>query len=530
METSRSITENSFYLQVKITESFVWSVDYVAEKIRTSRQEGEDIDKFVVVYFDYAGEHDVPPKLDVAIRYPLMNDILSLYCHLHSVKWETMVGNALDSSLDSGDQMELVDRENNNQVDAGQVLSYNGLTKDTFTETSAGRELQEAIDAAKNFFKENPDWLGETLEVVGNVATPTPNQKRAHEKEGENGKREEGSTTDGSESPDNQTISQESSPTKIKVESKSSEDPAYKERQKRRMKEEEMSLDLLQDEKKIGEITLDKVNGKQIPSTLTNGHAPPRKSISLVETTANHSLSSNQFQVNGVSIPGEKSYPGKISRTVSNPNDGDLLRKEFQLNSPDFNKIRNPTEKHRNSKSQSSTTLQKMNGQYTSDDSILSNGLDEDLQLKEDVEFIQNYDVHHAGNHIPTIPPLQSLQTKSLGQPQLAQPVQHLNDLDPIVLDLDLSEYTPPEDFITLANQLDDNHGRVHNGLVNRLDETSVAIDNSQDNEGFVNPIFDTNANKLGVKSLNHFVIDFVDPSVKQKPDPPLNRSNSSST
>lgn len=531
METSRSITESCFYLQVKITESFVWSVDYVAEKIRTSRQEGEDIDKFVVVYFDYAGEHDVPPKLDVAIRYPLMTDILSLYCHLHNVKWETMVGNAPDSLLDSGDQMELVDRENNNEVDTGHVLSCNGLTEDTFTQTSAGRELQEAINVAKNFFKENPDWLGETLEAVGNMATPTPNQKnQAHEKEGENGKREEGSTTGGSKSPDNRTNSQESSPTKSNVESENSEDPAYKERQKRRIKEEEMNLDLLEDEKKIGEITPDKVNGKQIPSTLTNGHAPPRKSISLVETTANHSSLSNQFQSNGVSIPGEKSNPGKLTRTVSNPNDGDMLRKEFQLNSPDFNKIRNPTEKRKNSKSQNGTTLQEMNGQYTSDDSILSNGLDEDLQLKEDIEFIQNYDVHHAGNQIPTIPPLENLQNKSLGQPQLAQPVQHLNDLDPIVLDLDLSEYTPPEDFITLANQLDDSRGKAHNGLMSGLHETSVAIDDSQEKGGFVNPIFDTNANKLGVKSMNHFVIDFVDPSLKQKPDPSLNHSNSFST
>ena len=510
----------------------------MAEKIRTSRQAGEDIDKFIVVYFDYAGEHDVPPKLDVAIRYPLMNDMLSLYCHLHGVKWETMVGNTPDSYLDSGDQMELVDTENN-KVDADKVLSYNGLTEDTFTQTPAGYELLEAINAAKKFFKENPDWLGETLEAVGNVATtPTPNHKnKVNEKEGENGneKREE-SLTDDSESPDNQTNSQESSPTKSKVDSESSEDSTYKERQKRRMKEEEMQLDLLQipDETKNGEISPEKVNGKSISSAVPNGHVPPQKSISLIDFPENHSSLSNQPQSNGVNGQGENSYTRKISRTISNPNDGDVLRKEFQLNSPDFNRIRNANEKRRNSKSQNNNTpLQKMNAQYTSDDSILSNGIDDDLQLKKDIEFIQNYDVRraHVHNDIPPIPPLQNLHTKSPGQPS-----QHSNDLDPIVLDLDLSEYTPPEDFITLANQLEENHGnKASNGLVNGLDETTVTIETSgdilQDKDGFVNPIFDTNANKLGVKSMNHFVIDFVDPSVKQKLDPPpLNRSCSSST
>ncbi len=70
---------------MEITESFAWSVDYVAEKMRTGRQGGgrgqddapdppstseeEYPDKYIVVYFEYAGENDVPPKLDVAVRF-----------------------------------------------------------------------------------------------------------------------------------------------------------------------------------------------------------------------------------------------------------------------------------------------------------------------------------------------------------------------------------------------------------------------------------------------------------------------------
>ena len=239
---------STVYFQVKITESCVWSVDYVAEKIRISRQAGEDIDKFIVVYFDYAGEHDVPPKLDVAIRYTLMNDMRSLYCHLHGVKWETMAGTAPDSLLDSGDQMELVDRENNNKVEAGQVVSSSGVTHDTFTQTQTGGELLEAINAAKKFFKENPDWLGEILEAVGNAATPSPNPKnKVNGKEEQSEvKQDEGSTTDGTKSPESQTDSQESSPSKNIGENHNTEDLTYKERQKRRMKEEEKHLDLLQ--------------------------------------------------------------------------------------------------------------------------------------------------------------------------------------------------------------------------------------------------------------------------------------------
>ena len=539
---------NLHIIQVTITESFAWSVDYVAEKIRISRQAGEDIDKFIVVYFDYAGEHDVPPKLDVAIRYTLMNDMLSLYCHLHGVKWETMAATAPDSLLDSSDQMELVDRENNNKVEAGQVVSSNGVTHDTFTQTQTGGELLEAINAAKKFFKEKPDWLGEILEAVGNAATPSPNPKNkvSGKEDRSEVKQDENSTTEGTKSPETQTDSQESSPTKNVGENGGTEDPTYKERQKRRMKEEEKYLDLLQlDEKKQetnGETSKENENEKSSP--VINGRVPPpppQKSISLVDLPVNHSPLFNQRQDNSVDIPiDNKSFPGKLSRTVSNPNDGDLLRKELQLNSPDFNKTRNPNEKRRNSKSQSNTTLQRMNAQCKSDDSILSNGLDDD-ELQKDIEFIQNFDAHHAHVHNqcpPSLPPLQTLNTAAtIAPPILGQPSKTSNDLDPIVLDLDLSEYTPPEDFITLANQFESNHGNAgnhdSNGFVNELDNTAINMETNgnadQDNTGFVNPVFDSNANKLGVKSMNHFVIDFVDPSVKHKPEQ-LKRTSSTSS
>ena len=512
-------------------------MDYVAEKIRISRQAGEDIDKFIVVYFDYAKESDVPPKLEVAVRYTLMGDMLSLYCHLHGLKWETMAGTTQDSLLDAGDQMELVDRENNNKVEAEQVVSSNGVTSDTFTQTQTGAELMDAITAANTFFKDNPNWLDEILEPVGNAATPSPNPKnKVSGKEDQNEvKQEVSSPPEVRKTPQNQNEAQESTPAK----KSDKEDLEYKERQKRRMKEEEMQLDLLQTngENKVSESVSDKSvsvnNGLSAP--------PPQKSVSLVDIPVNQTSSFNQRQDNnsGDSPPNNMSFPRKLSRTVSSPNDGDLMRKELQLNSPDFNANRNQSEKRRNSKSQTNGgTLQRLNAQYASDESILSNGADDDLELKKDIEFIQNFDAHHAQVHNrcpPIIPPLQSANSSSLAPHILCQPTRPSNDLDPIVLEIDLSEYTPPEDFITLANQLENNRSNGHdsNGLVNGFDNTAITMEtsgsDSDDNTGFVNPIYDTNANKLGVKSLNHFVIDFVDPSVKQKPEQ-LKRSSSTSS
>ena len=506
-------------------------MDYVAEKLRTSRQAGEDIDKYIVVYFDYAGESDVPPKLDVAIRYQLMSDILNLYCHLHGIKCEIMAGNSLDSLLDSSDQMELVDRGNSDDVDGGQVLSYNGFTEDTFSQTEAGDELRDAIVHARTFFKENPDWIGEILEAVGSTATPTLNQKDNGLRKEEKGKLDNSSTSEETESQDNPTDAQESSPDKNKTEM---EDPAYIERLKRRMKEKQQDLLQVEDGQKKQETSTENVNDKNIQSSVTNGFMT-HKSSSLGNLPVSHSSSSSELPDDDVVIPDDKPLPRKLSRTISNPNDGDILRKEFQLNSPDVQKKRNTNEKCRNSRSHTGTALQKMNSELLCNESILSDGSDDDLQLKRDIEFIQNYDVHHAPvhNHGTPIQPLQTLD-KPLQQ-ILGQPVQRSDNLDPIVLDLDLSEYTPPEDFITLENHVE-NGGNINNdcnGHVNGLHETAVTVepccDSNIDTKGYPNPFVDNNANKLGVTSMNHFVIDFVDPSVKRKPDP-MHHSKSSTT
>lgn len=131
-----------------VADVFSWSVDYVAEKIRIARAAGESVDKYVVVYFDYAGESDIPHKMDTAKRFCLMKDFFQLYCHIQGLK----------------PQMD--ERE-------GEI---NGVTAESYNRTESGKDLEKCINETKTFFQENPDWLGEILEPLTPEKNNTENK------------------------------------------------------------------------------------------------------------------------------------------------------------------------------------------------------------------------------------------------------------------------------------------------------------------------------------------------------------------
>ena len=122
-----------------LPDVFAWGVDHVAEKIRTAQTDSDSKSRYITVYFDYAGKSDIPPKLEVTKRFCLMKDIYSLYCHLHRLK------------QDGG---------NNGPPPKC------GVTYETFTKTEEGRQLNDSLIDAKHFFRDNPNWLGQTLEAV----------------------------------------------------------------------------------------------------------------------------------------------------------------------------------------------------------------------------------------------------------------------------------------------------------------------------------------------------------------------------
>ena len=125
-----------------IQDFFTSAVDHVTEKMQTTANEGETLAQFLVVYFDYAGPSDVPPKLDRAKSYCLMRDIFAVYCHLHGFN-----------------------------VEKCKETDYTGLTADTYTRTETGRQLHHALQSAYTFFEKHPEWLGRILEPLSSPAT-----------------------------------------------------------------------------------------------------------------------------------------------------------------------------------------------------------------------------------------------------------------------------------------------------------------------------------------------------------------------
>ena len=525
-----------------------------------------------MVYFDYAGESDVPPKLDIAVKYSLMQDIVRLYCHLHGVKYETMVGNAADSLLEQGDQVELVETgSHGNKMDAGHVTSYNGVTLETYTQTSSGNDLFDAITSAKTFFKENPDWIGQILEPISGKSSKSKNKDKSKLNQNEN-QDESGENSDDNSESEKQDGNQggdvgDGTGTGTQRNSRGESDPVYQERRKRRMKEEELQLDFIP--RDVGKQT-DGQNEPEVGGDVI-GNQPissPGSGTHLHNDTSpfNHSVSTNQEP--------SLQLPNKVNKSrTTNPNDGDILRMELGINSP------NQSNRRRNSKQ---TNFQKLSSENSSVDSLVVNStpthsnsgdnLDDDLQLQKDIDFIKlqkepggvpitqfsenlsdsfvgqfftpgdsnpdnSSNIHQVQVHNVLIPPFQNSRLDSDSPSDL--------DLDPIRLDL--ADYTPPADFISLVTEQEKNkhlmNGDIEKDLENfgrgGLNNSSFVIIDTPEKTGStqdatqevktqeVAAIFDSNANKMAVPARSHFVIDFVDPSVKQKPeDLDFNTSN----
>ncbi len=375
------------------------------------------------------------------------------------------------------------------------AASYNGATADTFTQTQAGSELNDAINAAKAYFRDNPDWLGALLEV-----TPPPDQRNKGSKEKVNGAEEKdvekskGTEEEGEESVESTT------PVKTAGKFSAEEDVKYRERREKRMKDVDMFSGVQRNKKDTGE---------DAPADIRNGsrhNGLPRRPL----------RGDGEGRIQPPPPSGGRSQ--KLLRTQSNPHDGDVMRSQLGMNSPDLNQTRTlPSDPSRRRNSahviRGTQSLKTLGEEYSSDDSILANGNDEDLQLQRDIEFIRNRrsdaqrrvaPPHDLVSPIPLLPVIPK-HLPGQGQSQS-------------VLDIDLSGYTPPEEFLTLSNGC----------LQQENDDTGVVMEigcedgsNQDTNVSFHNPLVDTNANKLTSATAvpNHFVIDFVDPSVKQKPD-----------
>lgn len=172
-----------------LPDVFAWGVDHVAEKIRTSANTSEAKSRYLSAYFDYAGKSDIPPKLEITKKFRLMKDMYSLYCHLHGLKPNGSHGK-------------------------------HGLTVDTYSKTEEGRSLQDALIDAKHFFKDNPDWLGQTLETVTPVLSPSRELTSVKPQNGSGGRRMPVSPSTGSD-----------------------KDSLLEERMKKRMREQEEIMD-----------------------------------------------------------------------------------------------------------------------------------------------------------------------------------------------------------------------------------------------------------------------------------------------
>ncbi|XP_061187772.1 uncharacterized protein LOC133195835 isoform X2 [Saccostrea echinata] len=140
-----------------IPDYFAVAVDYVAEKMRVERMKGLPMSRFIVAYMDYSYSSDIPHQIEMGTKFHLMKDITKLFCHVHGM-------NNTDSSKFGNLHLSMIDKYYES--------SENGL------------ELQVAIESAKEFFKCNPNWVEDSMEVLPPPTTKSksrPVRKRSLE-------------------------------------------------------------------------------------------------------------------------------------------------------------------------------------------------------------------------------------------------------------------------------------------------------------------------------------------------------------
>ena len=122
----------------KIPDYFALAVDYVAEKMRVERCKGLPMSRFIVAYMEYSTASDIPHQLETGAKFCLMKDIFPLFCHIHGTSAEP---------TKNGE-------------------TYTGISNNTYEQSELGIELKVAIESAKEFFKSNPNWVEDSMEVV----------------------------------------------------------------------------------------------------------------------------------------------------------------------------------------------------------------------------------------------------------------------------------------------------------------------------------------------------------------------------
>ena len=128
-----------------VPDMFVYGADQVAEKVRFAKLHGNSLPNAVVCCFEYTTSSDIPPKLDTLQTFNVMKEFETLYCLLR-----------------------------NEERDRSSLF---GKCVESYSKTSTGKQLYEALKDAVQYFKENPNWLGQTLEAISPVVAPAPQQQ-----------------------------------------------------------------------------------------------------------------------------------------------------------------------------------------------------------------------------------------------------------------------------------------------------------------------------------------------------------------
>lgn len=136
-----------------LPDYFAVAVDYVAEKMRAEKQKGLSMNKFIMAYMEYSTRSDIPPQLETGVQLCLMKDIHKLHTHLNT--------HGPDS-------------------DKSETTSQASTCENHYHETETGALLKATIEQAKMFFRENPTWLDDRLEVApcGSVRGPKSRKYR----------------------------------------------------------------------------------------------------------------------------------------------------------------------------------------------------------------------------------------------------------------------------------------------------------------------------------------------------------------
>ena len=302
-----------------LQDVFAWGVDHVAEKIRTATNVSEAKARYISAYFDYAGKSDIPPKLEITKKFCLMKDLYSLYCHFHGIK---------PGQGHSGSN------------------SKHGFTVDTYSKTEEGRQLQDALIDAKHFFKDNPNWLGQTLEAV----TPVLSANRDISTES---------------TPEESSRKKRMGP--VSPSMRSEKDPILEERKKKR--------------------------DRDVVGTLERIPLSKKEELSTPGTSPSHVPSEGSGSVTSMSplVSPTVSVKPRSAGTAFTASSGTLQSRELDLEE--------------------------------------ETDADDTSQMQRDIDFIQNFDVHHTWD-----------------VPKNGGSTGHF------FVDVDMGVYTPPEDFISMAS------------------------------------------------------------------------------